>query len=100
MDFETTNSLETQPCTRMPIPGSGKGRASISTQFGETVDVRNRGALRISRLVGIQVSSVDAPAVVRIWTDDKCRELSTAEARALAVQLLEAARFAELQNTH
>jgi hypothetical protein len=62
------------------------------------VDVRNRGALRLARLVGIQVPGKEAPAVVRIWSGDSCRELTTAEARALASQLLDAARHAEQQN--
>lgn len=70
----------------------------VITRFGDMVDVRNRGALRLARLVGIQVPTTEAPAVVRLWADEKCRELSIGQARALAEQLLEAARCAELQN--
>jgi hypothetical protein len=88
------------PCSRSQLPGSLKGRTSISTPFGATIDVRNRGALRVSRLVGLQAPGADAPAVVRIWNDDKCRELSAAEARALAGELLEAAQCADMQNAH
>ena len=62
------------------------------------VDVRNRGALRLARMVGIQIPGKEAPAVVRLWHGDSCRELSIAEARALAEQLLDAALFAEQQN--
>jgi hypothetical protein len=70
----------------------------VSTRFGDMVDVRNRGALRLARLVGIQVPGKEAPAVVRLWNGDTCRELSIAEARTLAEQLLDAACFAEQQN--
>ena len=75
-------------------------RRPVSTRFGETVDVRNRGALRLARLVGIQVPKQEAPAVVRMWTGEHCREMSAHEARALAAQLLEAAGHAERQNAH
>lgn len=71
----------------------------VRTRFGEMVDVRNRGALRLARMVGIQIPGKEAPAVVRLWNGDNCRELSIDEARSLAEQLLDAARFAEQQNT-
>lgn len=74
-------------------------RESVRTRFGELVDVRNRGALRLARMVGIQIPGEDAPAVVRLWNGDSCRELSITEARALAEQLLGAANFAEFQNS-
>ena len=45
-----------------------EARRPVSTRFGEIVDVRNRGALRLARLVGIQVPLQEAPAVVRMWT--------------------------------
>jgi hypothetical protein len=99
MNIENTKLLPKQDL-RVPFSPPAIGRVPIATSFGETVDVRNRGALRASRFVGNQSSDGVAPAVVRIWTDDKCRELSIGEAHALAAQLLEAARFAELQNTH
>lgn len=70
----------------------------VRTRFGEMVDVRNRGALRLARMVGIQIPGKEAPAVVRLWNGDNCRELSIEEARSLAEQLLDAARFAEQQN--
>ncbi len=76
------------------------GRKPLSTRFGDIVDVRNRGALRLARLVGIQVPVQEAPAVVRMWTGDRCRELSAQQARVLAAQLLEAASCAERQNAH
>jgi hypothetical protein len=50
-------------------------------------------------MVGIQIPGRDAPAVVRLWNGDSCRELSITEARALAEQLLGAANFAEFQNS-
>ena len=70
----------------------------VRTRFGDMVDVRNRGALRLARMVGIQIPGKEAPAVVRLWSGDNCRELSIDEARSLAEQLLDAARFAEQQN--
>ena len=41
-----------------------------------------------------------APAVVRLWVDDQCHELSAHEARAMAAQLLAAAALADKQNGH
>lgn len=70
----------------------------VRTRFGDHVDVRHRGALRLARLVGIQPPYADAPAVVRLWSGDTCKELSIAEARALAAQLIDAAAYAEAQN--
>lgn len=80
------------------LPSLYDGRGTVRTRFGESVDVRNRGALRLTRMAGIQVSGKEAPAVVRLWSGDNCRELSINEARALAAQLLEAASYAESQN--
>lgn len=80
--------------------GAQRGRPSVATRFGQTVDVRNRGSLRIVRLTGNQLPAIEAPAVVRVWTGEQCRELSAHAARALAAQLLEAASHADLQNTH
>lgn len=77
---------------------SSCGSSAVSTRFGESVDVRNRGALRLARQAGIQAPGKEAPAVVRLWSGDSCRELSINEARALAAQLLEAASYAESQN--
>jgi hypothetical protein len=67
--------------------------SSLITRFGEAVDVRNRGTLRAAK------SAVE-PAVVRLWHDDQCREMSSHEARALAAQLIAAANLADVQNGH
>jgi len=77
---------------------TGRIRPALIRRFGHTVDVRNRGALRMLRLAGMQPSATDAPAVVRVWHGDACRELSVNDARALAAQLMEAATYAEQQN--
>lgn len=69
------------------------GRQALITRFGNEVDVRNRGTLRAAK-------SVAEPAVVRIWNDDQCRELSPHEARVLAAQLIAAANLADVQNGH
>ncbi len=82
------------------LSGSPEVRKPLSTRFGDIVDVRNRGVLRLGRLVGIQVPQREAPAVVRIWSGEQCRELSSHQARILAAQLLEAANYAERQNSH
>lgn len=73
-------------------------RSALVRRFGHTVDVRNRGALRMLRLAGGQAPAANAPAVVRVWHGDACRELSVHDARALAAQLMEAASYAEQQN--
>jgi hypothetical protein len=72
----------------------------ILTRFGDAVDVRRRGALRISRFAGTRPRTVDVPAVVRIWLADQCKELTAHQARALAAQLLAAASLVETQNCH
>lgn len=72
--------------------------SALVRSFGHMVDVRNRGALRMLRLGGRQETAADAPAVVRVWQGDACRELSVHDARALAAQLIEAAFYAEQQN--
>lgn len=73
---------------------------TVATRFGEDIDVRNRGALRLGRFAGSQIAAQDAPAVVRLWSGECFRELSTHQARALAARLLEAAALAERQNSH
>ncbi|MBI3229444.1 MAG: hypothetical protein HYZ45_04430 [Burkholderiales bacterium] len=70
----------------------------VLTQFGEMVDVRKRGALRIMRLAGAMERNLETPAVVRLWHEERCRELTTQEARRLANQLLAAADLADSQN--
>ena len=77
-----------------------KDHNPILTRFGEAVDVRRRGALRMGRFAGSQTRTEDAPAVVRIWTADQCRELTAHQARGLAAQLLAAATLADSQNNH
>jgi len=73
---------------------------SLVTRFGDAVDVRNRGALRISRIVGAQHNRQESPAVVRLWTEEQVHELSAHKARALAAQLLAAAALTDQQNGH
>lgn len=96
--IEAMTALKLRNDLRFAEPLGANGRP-VRTRFGELVDVRNRGALRLARMVGIQIPGKEAPAVVRLWNGDNCRELSVADARALAEQLLDAARFAEQQNT-
>jgi hypothetical protein len=99
MNIEDTKLLP-KLNARAPLSSPAIRRVPISTQFGNIVDVRNRGALRVSRFAGNRAAHEYAPAVVRMWSGDTCRELTIDQARALAAQLLEAARYAELQNTH
>ncbi|NEX63998.1 hypothetical protein [Noviherbaspirillum galbum] len=89
--FASESARERTPLRRRDGDG-------IRTRFGELVDVRHRGALRLARLTGLQVPQTDMPAVVRLWNGDICKEMSIHEARALAAQLLEAAACAEGQN--
>ena len=70
----------------------------VLTQFGEMVDVRKRGALRIMRLAGAPERNLETPAVVRLWHEEHCRELSSQDARRLANQLHAAADLADSQN--
>lgn len=79
---------------------STENHEPILTRFGDAVDVRRRGALRLSRFAGTQPRTEELPAVVRIWMADQCRELTTHQARALAEQLLAAATLADSQNCH
>lgn len=72
----------------------------LVTRFGDRVDVRNRGAVRIGRFAGSETAPRGAPAVVRVWDAEHCRELTAHEARAFAAQLLAAAALAENQNEH
>lgn len=73
--------------------------APVLTLFGDLVDVRKRGALRIMSMAGAQQGrELDTPAVVRLWHDEQCRELSAGQARALAEQLQAAADLADSQN--
>lgn len=72
----------------------------LITRFGEMVDVRNRGAVRINRFAGSTTASHEAPAIVRLWHAEQCKEMSAHEARAFAAQLLAAAALADSQNSH
>lgn len=72
---------------------------SVLTHFGDAVDVRKRGALRIMQLAGSQHGrALATPAVVRLWHEEKCQELTASQARALAHQLLSAAALVDSQN--
>lgn len=73
-------------------------RMPLITRFGNSVDVRNRGALRMSRFAGSQAEAQLAPAVVRLWTAEQCHEFSAHQARGIAAQLLAAADLADSQN--
>jgi hypothetical protein len=77
-----------------------EGGKPVLTRFGDAVDVRSRGALRITRFAGSQAGLQETPAVVRLWVADQCQELSSHHARALAAQLLAAAALADSQNSH
>lgn len=90
-----------QPTQPRPSATGADDRKPLVTRFGDAVDVRNRGALRMNRFAGSQMHTTEvAPAVVRLWMDEQCHELSAHEARALAEQLLAAAAFADKQNGH
>jgi hypothetical protein len=75
-------------------------RQALVTRFGERIDVRNRGTLKVGRFAGSHAEAQHAPAVVRMWTDDQCCELTSHQARALAAQLLAASDLADAQNSH
>lgn len=98
---ETQQQLltQTEPALQLDT-GAAEHAAPILTRFGDAVDVRRRGALRMGRFAGTQSRTQVAPAVVRIWTEDQCRELSAHQARALAAQLLDAAILVDAQNGH
>lgn len=98
VDHRASQAIELSPVQTQPREADG--RKPLVTRFGELIDVRNRGALRVGRFAGSQTQTQDAPAVVRLWNDDQCRELTIHQARALAAQLLAAASLAELQNSH
>ena len=69
----------------------------VATRFGPSIDVRNRGALKVASAA----TTTTAPrhlAVVRIWNGDCCREMSVTDARIFAAQLMAAASYAENQN--
>ena len=80
------------------VSGNGEQRTSLITRFGNSVDVRNRGALRMSRFAGSQMQAQSTPAVVRLWTAEQCHEFSAHHARGIAAQLLAAADLADSQN--
>ncbi len=79
---------------------TSRERRALVTRFGDAIDVRNRGALKVGRIAGGQSQVQDTPAVVRIWSDDQCRELTSQQARVLAAQLSAAADLADAQNSH
>lgn len=77
-----------------------KEQQPLVTRFGDAIDVRNRGTFKVGRFAGSDAKAQYAPAVVRMWSDDQCRELTTNQARALAAQLLAAADLVDVQNGH
>ncbi len=88
-----------QPAFRQPYSSTTDLHSPVLTTFGDQVDVRKRGALRIMRMAGMhQGRELDTPAVVRLWHEDQCRELTAGQARALANQLLAAADMVDGQN--
>jgi hypothetical protein len=97
-------SVPAAPSASAKLAGAA---AALVTRFGNRVDVRNRGAVRIRRLSGgegiggpadLESAASLAPAVVRLWHADHCEELTISQARALAAQLLAAAALADGQN--
>ena len=98
--IDSKQCLAQQGRTADALSEAVENHVPILTRFGDAVDVRRRGALRIGRFAGTQARTLDTPAVVRIWSDDQCRELSAHQARALAAQLLDAALLADSQNGH
>jgi hypothetical protein len=95
-----TRNIKLQALQPAQVPRVAVERHALITRFGDTIDVRNRGTLKVSRFAGSHAETQDAPAVVRIWTDDQCREITSHQARALAAQLLAAATLADAQNNH
>lgn len=94
-------TVSTQVASALESPERASAApARLITRFGEMVDVRNRGAVRIGRFAGSAVSPQHAPAVVRLWHAEQCKEITAHEARAFAAQLLAAAALADSQNSH
>lgn len=100
MQLITTNPYEAVQSQSLKEESAADNHEPILTRFGDSVDVRRRGALRLSRFAGTRPRTEDVPAVVRIWMADQCKELTTHQARALAEQLLAAAALADSQNCH
>ena len=96
--FEQLTDRTSHASTLLMATNIGEPRTSLVTRFGNSVDVRNRGALRMSRFAGSQTQSQPAPAVVRLWTAEQCHEFSAHQARGIAAQLLAAAELADSQN--
>lgn len=98
--FFAPAGLSAEHVSSKVVEAYAEARQPLTTRFGDCIDVRNRGALKIGRFAGSQVQTQDAPAVVRLWNDERFRELTTHQARVLAAQLLEAASLVERQNSH
>ncbi len=95
----TIHHLSQVRAARQPYSPTTDLHAPVLTAFGDLVDVRKRGALRIMRMAGQhQGRELDTPAVVRLWHEEQCRELTAGQARALANQLLAAADMVDGQN--
>jgi hypothetical protein len=100
MQLIIANPYATAQTDSLKEDATAENHEPILTRFGDAVDVRRRGALRLSRFAGTQPRTEELPAVVRIWLADQCKELTTHQARALAEQLLAAASLADSQNCH
>jgi hypothetical protein len=84
--------------SKLQLASIGEEKRPLVTRFGNSVDVRNRGTLRIGRFAGSQTQVQPAPAVVRWWAAEQCHEFSAHQARGIAAQLLAAADLADSQN--
>ncbi len=100
-EFESDRALR-DPSVAAPARSrnlaAGPLGVPLVTRFGDMVDVRNRGGVRIGRFAGSQPQARGTPAVVRVWHAEQCKELSVQEARAFAAQLFAAAALVETQN--
>lgn len=70
----------------------------VATRFGPAIDVRNRGVFKVLTNT-LHATANQHLAVVRIWSGDSCREMSSDDARIFASQLIAAAAYAESQNS-
>jgi hypothetical protein len=59
MKLITHNRYSATQGQTLPIMAASEDRKPVITHFGDAVDVRNRGALRISRFAGSQMHAQD-----------------------------------------
>lgn len=101
LPFFASSCVSSQPQAAPTVPSPTIYPAvpspRVATRFGPLVDVRNRGVLKAPRRV-FQTTNSPHCAVVRVWQGDCCREMTAAEARSFAGQLMAAASHAENQN--